>query len=116
VAPAAAPAAAPAVGAEVIMIYFDTGKASLPADGASLLAPAIAKAKAGTAKVVISGFHDATGNLEQNQELAKQRAFAVRDAFKAAGVADDRFELKKPELTQGSGDNKEARRVEVRVQ
>jgi hypothetical protein len=31
-------------------------------------------------------------------------------------VADDRFELKKPELTRGSGDNKEARRVEVRVQ
>ena len=101
---------------EVIKIYFDTGKSNLPADGAKLLEPAVAKAKAGTAKVVISGFHDATGNLEQNQELAKQRAFAVRDTFKAAGVADDRFELKKPEVTQGSGDDKEARRVEVRVQ
>ncbi len=116
VAPAAAPAAAPTLVVEVIKIYFDTGKSNLPADGAKLLEPAVAKAKAGTAKVVISGFHDATGNLEQNQELAKQRAFAVRDTFKAAGVADDRFELKKPEMTQGSGDDKEARRVEVRVQ
>jgi len=115
-APAAAPAAAPTLVVEVIKIYFDTGKSNLPADGAKLLEPAVAKAKAGTAKVVISGFHDATGNLEQNQELAKQRAFAVRDTFKAAGVADDRFELKKPEVTQGSGDGKEARRVEVRVQ
>ncbi len=121
-APAAAPAvaaapAAPVMVVEVIKIYFDSGKSDLPADGAKALEPAIAKAKAGAAaKVVISGYHDATGSLEQNQELAKKRAFAVRDAIKAAGVADDRFELKKPELTQGSGDDREARRVEVRVQ
>ena len=57
----------------------------------------------------------ATGNLEQNQQLAKQRAMNVRDALKAAGIAEDRIDLKKPEQTQGSGDNPEARRVEVRV-
>jgi len=40
---------------------------------------------------------------------------AVRDALKAAGVPEDRVDLKKPELTQGSGSDAEARRVEVRV-
>ena len=73
-----------------------------------------AKASAGT-KVQISGFHDSTGNLAQNQELAKQRAFSVRDALKAGGIAEDRIELKKPEVTQGGPENAEARRVEVRT-
>ena len=98
-------------------LYFDTGKAELPADGAKALEPVVAKAKANAgAKVVISGFHDATGDIAQNQELAKQRAIAVRDSLKAAGIAEDRVELKKPEQTQGTGDDKEARRVEVAVQ
>jgi len=102
---------------EFVKIYFDTGKADLPADGAKSIDGIAAQAKAnGAAKVAISGFHDATGSVEQNQELAKQRAMKVRDALKAAGVAEDRMELKKPEQTQGSGDEKEARRVEVRVQ
>jgi len=121
-APAAAPAvqAAPAavVAVNVIKIYFDSGKAELPADAAAKLAPAIDKAKAsGTSKVTVSGYHDATGNLEQNQELAKQRALAVRDAIKAAaGVGDDRFEMKKPVISEGSGaTDAEARRVEVSV-
>ena len=121
-APAAAPrrrggASSPVIVVDVVKLYFDTGKADLPADAAKSLEPVVAKAKASAgAKVVISGFHDATGNLEQNQELAKQRAIKVRDALKAAGVAEDRVELKKPEQTQGTGDDKEARRVEVRVQ
>ena len=108
--------AAPAAAAVVATIYFETGKADMPADAGKLLEVVIVEAKkTGTAKLVISGFHDATGNLEQNQELAKQRAIAVRDALKSAGIAEDRIELKKPEQTQGSGDNAQARRVEVRV-
>jgi len=108
-------AAAPAAMADVVKVYFESGKAELPADGRAKLDGIVAKAKAG-GKVVISGFHDATGNLEQNQELAKKRAFAIRDAIKsAAGIGDDRFEMKKPEVTQGSSDNAEARRVEVSV-
>ena len=123
---AAAPAAKPATVAtapagavvviDVVKIYFDSGKADMPAGAAKSLEPAIAKAKASAnAKVTISGYHDASGSLEQNQELAKQRALAVRDAIKAAGVADERFEMKKPELTQGTGGDAEARRVEVSV-
>ncbi len=111
----AAPAAVPVVVAvEVVKLYFDTGKTDLPGDAQGRLDPLIAKAKANpAAKLAISGFHDATGNLEQNQELAKQRALKVRDALKAAGIAEERCELRKPEQTQGGGNDAEARRVEV---
>jgi len=112
---AAAPAGAVVV-IDVVKIYFDSGKADLSADAAKSLEPAVSKAKANAnAKVAISGYHDATGSLEANQELAKQRALAVRDAIRAAGIGDERFEMKKPELTQGTGGEAEARRVEVSV-
>jgi len=98
---------------DVVKLYFVTGKSDLPADAAAKLAPLADKAKASGKKVKVSGYHDATGDLAANQELAKQRAIGVRDQLKAAGVTEDKIELAKPELTQGSGDNEEARRVEV---
>jgi len=116
VAAPAAPTAAPAmILVDVVKLYFVTGKADMPADGVAKLAPLADKAKAGGNKVKVSGYHDATGDLAANQELAKQRAMVVRDQLKAAGVAEDKIELAKPELTQGSGDNAEARRVEVSI-
>jgi outer membrane protein OmpA-like peptidoglycan-associated protein len=50
-----------------------------------------------------------------NAELAKQRALAVRNALMGAGVAESSMELKKPEETTGSGNDAEARRVEVLI-
>ena len=67
-------------------------------------------------KVDISGYADPTGNVEQNLELAKQRAIAVRDALKSAGVAEDRLTLAKPRSAiTGTGTDAEARRVEIFV-
>ena len=37
-------------------------------------------------------------------------------ALKTAGIAEDKIELKKPEAITGSGNNAEARRVEVALQ
>jgi K(+)-stimulated pyrophosphate-energized sodium pump len=111
----AVPAAPVVVAVDVVKLYFIVGKADLPADAAAKLSPLADKAKAGSSKMKISGFHDATGDLAQNQELAKQRAIAVRDYLKSVGIAEDKIELAKPELTQGSGDNAEARRVEVSI-
>ena len=111
---AAAPAAtAPANGAAIL--YFDTGKADLPADATALLA-SLVQAAADGKRLVVSGFHDTTGSAQANEELAKQRAFAVRDALKAAGVAEDRIELSKPQETSGGTDGRESRRVEVSAQ
>lgn len=99
----------------VVKFYFATGKAELAAGAKQALATIVAGAVAGQ-RVVVSGFHDSTGNAARNAELAKQRAFAVRDALVAQGVPVNRIELKKPVKTQASGSNDEARRVEVRLQ
>ncbi len=118
-------AGVPAEGAFVIVkdaalptvnVYFATGKADMPGDPAQGLAVILVYLKANpSAKATISGYHDATGDLAANQELAKKRAMSVRDAVKSAGIAEERLELKKPEQMQGTGSNAEARRVEVKV-
>ena len=99
----------------VVKFYFASGKADLAAGAPDALADVIKGAKAGR-KLVISGFHDATGSATKNAELAKLRAFAVRDALVAAGVLESAMELKKPEQMTASGSDAEARRVEVTLQ
>ena len=65
-------------------------------------------------KAAISGYVDASGDPVKNAEIAKQRAFAVRDLLKAAGVAEDKIELKKPDdIKAGATSAAEGRRVEV---
>ena len=97
----------------VVKFYFATGKADLATGANEALAEVVKGVVEGGKMAVVSGFHDATGDAALNAELAKQRALAVRDALKVLGVAEDKVELKKPEVTQGSGSNAEARRVEV---
>ena len=111
----AADAASVKVENGVVKFYFATGKADVAAGGATALADVI-KAVAGGKKAVISGYHDASGDPAKNAELAKQRAMNVRDSLKAAGVAEDKVELKKPEQAKVDGPAAEARRVEVTVQ
>lgn len=98
----------------VVKFYFATGQADLAPGAVDALAEAIAAAQAGSA-LAISGFHDATGSLEANQELAKRRAEAVRDVLAAAGVKPESLQLRKPEVTTGTGNDAEARRVEVSI-
>ena len=86
------------------------------AAGANEALAAVVQAVAAGKKVVVSGFHDASGDPAKNEELSKKRAFAVRDALAALGIAQDKIELKKPENTTAEGPAAEARRVEVTVQ
>lgn len=117
VAPAAG--ATPTVGtAEGATLFFAVGSATLPADAAPSLATLVAALNAHPeAKVTISGYHSAAGELANNQELAKQRAFAVRDALKSAGIDEGRVVLEKPVSAEAnlSGESPQARRVEVAV-
>jgi outer membrane protein OmpA-like peptidoglycan-associated protein len=100
----------------VVKFYFASGKSEVAAGGNEALAEVV-KAIAGGKKAVVSGFNDATGDAAKNAELSKLRAFAVRDALKALGVAEDKIELKKPEnTTAAAGSSAEARRVEVSIQ
>ena len=111
-APAAEAAASVRVENGVVKFYFASAKADLAAGANEALADVV-KGVAEGKNAIVSGFHDATGDAALNAELAKQRALAVSDALKALGVAEDKIELKKPEETTASGNNAEARRVEV---
>jgi len=110
---AAEPPAGPVAPAS---LYFEVDRFDLPADAAATLSALVAFLKSNpTAVAVVSGFHDPTGNVEHNLELAKNRALAVRDFLVRQGVAQPRIDLAKPVETTGSGSLDEARRVEVSV-
>jgi len=113
--PMAADAASIKVEGGVVKFYFATAKADI-ADGAAAALADVAKGVGEGKKAVVSGYTDASGDPAKNEELAKQRAMAVRDALKAAGIAEDKIELKKPEAITGTGNAAEARRVEVALQ
>jgi outer membrane protein OmpA-like peptidoglycan-associated protein len=119
VAVAATPSAAsgPSVKVDngVVKFYFASGKADVAAGAAEALAEVV-KAVAGGKTLAISGFHDSTGSVEVNAELAKRRAMGVRDVLKGLGVAEDKMELRKPEQMLGGADDAEARRVDVTLQ
>jgi cytochrome c5 len=114
---AAAPADGPRVeaAAGLVKLFFASGKAELPTDAKAALGKLAEEIKAGNHMAVISGFHDATGSVTQNAELAKQRAIGARDLLMAAGVASNKITLQKPESTTGGGDASQARRVEIAV-
>jgi mono/diheme cytochrome c family protein len=95
----------------VVKFFFATGKSEVASGADKALADVVAGVLAGK-KAVVSGYVDSTGNAAQNAELAKQRAFAVRDQLKAMGVAEDKIELKEPENIE-AGAGGQARRVEV---
>lgn len=99
----------------VVKFYFASGKAELAPGAGEALVDVVRAAKGGK-KVLIAGFHDPKGNAAVNIELARKRAMAVRDALKEAGVAEGQITLQKPEQTAGSGNDAEARRVEITLQ
>lgn len=97
-------------------VYFAVGQAALPPEATAAVAAVKQAAAAAPGKrLVLSGFHDATGDPAKNAELAKNRAKAMRAALQAEGIAPERLVLRKPESTTGDGSNQEARRVEVRL-
>jgi len=113
--PAAVAGAASGTSAEVL---FAVGSPALSGEATRALDTVVQALKAdATAKVTLSGYHSASGDPAQNEELAKQRAFAVRDALKAAGIAEDRIVLAKPQVAEANvaGEDPRARRVEVAV-
>ncbi len=112
-------AAAAVPGAEALLVervYFEVGADALSVETQAVLVRVAdaARAQDGTV-VLISGFHDASGDAASNAELAKRRAQAVQHALEANGIALERLVLSKPELVLGGVDAREARRVELRL-
>jgi outer membrane protein OmpA-like peptidoglycan-associated protein len=116
-APTSAPAAAPAAVPPAAKLYFPVARTTLPQNTVPALAPIAAYLMLNPqAKASISGFHDASGDRARNEALALDRARAARGALERAGIDRARIVMQKPSQTTGSGDAREARRVEVAVQ
>jgi K(+)-stimulated pyrophosphate-energized sodium pump len=116
---AATPSPAPAAAAPppAAKLYFALDKVALPQNTVAALLPVVTYLKANEgAKASISGFHDPSGKKARNEELALNRARAARGALERAGIARERIFMQKPQVTTGSGEPAEARRVEVAVQ
>ena len=117
-APKAAGLPPPMVEAARSVLFFELGSPTLQDQQAAGLAALVDELKAKpAAKISISGYHSAAGTLAQNQELAKQRALAVRDSLVASGIATTRVTLEKPQQTAANvtGEDPTSRRVEVTV-
>jgi K(+)-stimulated pyrophosphate-energized sodium pump len=99
----------------LLKVYFGSGSTALPTNTDKGVAELVNYFKAKpNGKLAISGYVDPSGDPAKNAEIAKERAKAVREALKAAGVADDKVEMKKPEdITAGATSAAEGRRVEV---
>ena len=119
-APAAAPAPAPAATALSLpaKVYFEVGSAAIGGEGDKTIGAAADMIKKEGLKVTLTGYTDKTGDVEKNEELAKSRAAAVRDALKAAGVAEASVEMKPPMFVEAGagGSDAEARRVDINKQ
>jgi K(+)-stimulated pyrophosphate-energized sodium pump len=117
---AAAPASSSAAGASAagalpVVVFFETGRFEILEDGRARIRTAAGAIKAGTLpKVEITGYTDRTGDVAVNEELAKNRAKAVKDALVAEGVSETVIVLQPPAYVTGSGNDAEARRVEIK--
>jgi photosynthetic reaction center cytochrome c subunit len=119
-APAPAPGELPAPGSDPMqsILYFKTGSVALEGAQAEGLDKVVETMKSKPeVSATISGYHSASGTLAQNQDLAKRRAFGVRDALAAKGIDPARVKLEKPVQASANlaGDDPAARRVEVNL-
>lgn len=98
----------------VVNFYFATGSADIAPGAAEALALVIQGVESGR-QARVSGFHDTTGDRAINEALAKKRAETVRDVLVGLGVPADKVRLEKPAEMTGTGNNAQARRVEVQL-
>lgn len=94
-------------------VYFETGQADLDAADRQNLKSVAEAAKVSGKPITLTGYTDPSGDQQQNESLAKDRAAAVRLALLSDGVADSQIIMKPPAAVTGSGTDAEARRVEV---
>jgi membrane fusion protein (multidrug efflux system) len=115
---AAAGAATPSPAASSLPaeVYFAVGSARLDADATAAVANAAAYiAGRPDVAVEITGYADKTGNHSKNVVLAKERAKTVRNALFDQGVKDSQVAMKPPADVTGGPDDREARRVEIKI-
>ena len=108
--------AAPVQAADALpaAITFELDKADLSDAALKSIGAAAEQAKATAgSRILVSGFTDMSGSAPYNDELAKKRAVAVRDALLKAGLASEQILLVRPAVRMKEGDPAKARQVEL---
>jgi TPR repeat protein len=93
-------------------VFFNPGSFAITEEGKKAIAEA-AETAGINGKIALTGFTANTGDLDANQELAKNRAKAVRDALISAGLAKNNIEMRPPEFITAATDERAARRVDI---
>ena len=113
---AAAASASPDASPLPARIYFTLNSARLDSDAtAAVTNAAVHLAGHPDTVVEITGYADKTGNHSKNVVLAKERAKTVRNALFDQGVKDSQVAMKPPADVTGGPDDREARRVEIKI-
>lgn len=96
----------------MLKLYFGPNKVDIPPNATDALEDVVKAIRNGQ-HVQISGFHDETGNAQQNILLSKKRAEVVQKKLIAMGAPAKAIEVKKPAVAVTTSDHAQARRVEV---
>jgi outer membrane protein OmpA-like peptidoglycan-associated protein len=96
-------------------VYFDAGQAALTPEDRRTIAAVASSVRGRDAPLSVTGYTDSSGNTDQNMELAKNRAAAVRDALVQEGVPKSRVLMTPPAAVTGTGTDQDARRVEIKL-
>ena len=97
-------------------VLFRTGSAEITPEIAhqiEMLAQAVAKSPA--LKVRVDGYADPRGTVETNLKLSEDRANAVRDLFRAAGISDEVLEVNAYGKSQSTAEDSDGYALERRV-
>lgn len=104
-------------GEPLARIYFNTGSDDLPEEAGGAIQTVKEKFSAAPqTNILISGFHDPSGDPVKNSELALKRAMAAQQALIEAGVPATHIVLRKPEQLGDTTDLQESRRVDIHLQ
>jgi OmpA-OmpF porin, OOP family len=107
---------APAPGAaRSTRVYFDSGETTVDGEDRLKIASLAQSARGQDRPVAVTGYTDRSGDRDQNLEIAKDRATAVREALVAEGVAESKIVMDPPAEVTGTGTEAEARRVDIEV-
>ncbi|MEI6547596.1 MAG: OmpA family protein, partial [Burkholderiales bacterium] len=93
-------------------VYFELDKFDIGAEGSKTIAAVVAQVSK-DGKYAVTGYTDKTGDPARNEELAKNRAKAVKDAMIAAGASEANITMQPPEYLTGSYEDRAARRVDI---
>jgi len=91
--------------------YFGTAPVDQKERSASNFA-SFAASVAQHKRIVIRSYLRSSDDVARNVEIAKQQAVIVREAFKAAGIAEEKIEILKPTKSDG-GAGAQADRVDA---